>query len=220
MGVKVENIRQGLRTFDTSFFQVPGRTNVYDEHPFKVLFDYGHNPAAVKAMTEFAQRLECSGRRLCVLAAPGDRRDEDIRAIARAAGGAFDHFILRRDDNLRGRESDEVPRMLEAELLAMGVPASHLTVIPDEQASIEAALRMARTGDQLLIFADAVTRSWKQVIYFKPVHEAAGVADGRGARRAPVAAVGVADTTGDALLAGAEVIQDERGVRLARPQDD
>jgi cyanophycin synthetase len=47
MGVKIENIRQGLRTFDTSYFQVPGRTNVFDEHPFKVLFDYGHNPPAV-----------------------------------------------------------------------------------------------------------------------------------------------------------------------------
>src|SRR5262249_61642947 len=32
MGVKIENIRQGLRTFDTSYFQVPGRTNVFDKH--------------------------------------------------------------------------------------------------------------------------------------------------------------------------------------------
>ncbi|HEY1088784.1 MAG TPA: Mur ligase family protein, partial [Archangium sp.] len=59
MGVKIENIRQGLRTFDTSYFQVPGRTNVFDEHPFKVLFDYGHNAPAMKAMNDLAQRLEC-----------------------------------------------------------------------------------------------------------------------------------------------------------------
>jgi cyanophycin synthetase len=216
MGVKVENIRQGLRTFDTTYFQVPGRTNVFDEHPFKVLFDYGHNPAAVKAMTEFAMRLECTGRRICVLAAPGDRRDEDIKAIARAAGGSFDHLILRRDDNLRGRGSDEVPKMMEAELLAMGIPADHLTVIPDEQAAIDAALRMARKGDLLLVFADVISRSWKQIIYFKPERDE-GKAEEKPMRRTQVP---LTEAPADALPAGAELIQDERGVRLARPTDD
>lgn len=217
MGVKIENIRQGLRTFDTSYFQVPGRTNVFDEHPFKVLFDYGHNPPAVKAMADLAQRLECHGKRICVLAAPGDRRDEDIRNIARAVEG-FDHFIVRRDDNPRGRGPDEVPKMLQAELLAMGVPASHITVIPDEQQAIEAGLRMARAGDLLLIFADAVSRSWKQVIYFKPDREAGGAVAPRPPTRAP--SLTTPETSPGGLPEGAELIQDERGVRIARTQDD
>ena len=51
MGLKLEDIRHGLRTFDTTFFQAPGRMNIFDEHPFKVILDYGHNPAAVEAMT-------------------------------------------------------------------------------------------------------------------------------------------------------------------------
>ena len=86
MGCKVDNIRQGLRTFDTTFFQAPGRLNVYDDHPFKVILDYGHNPAAVAAMADLASRLKVTGRRICVLAGPGDRRDEDIRDMARTAG--------------------------------------------------------------------------------------------------------------------------------------
>ena len=141
MGVKVENIRQGLRTFDTSYFQVPGRTNVWDKLPFKVILDYGHNPSAVQAMADLASRLECTGKRVCVLSAPGDRRDEDIRAIARIAGKAFDHIILRRDDDLRGRGSDEIPRMMEAELLASGFPQSAIQVIPDEQTAFDTAHR-------------------------------------------------------------------------------
>ncbi|HRP07307.1 MAG TPA: cyanophycin synthetase, partial [Gemmatimonadales bacterium] len=47
MGIKLETIRQGLRTFDTTFFQAPGRANVFNEHPFKVILDYGHNAHAV-----------------------------------------------------------------------------------------------------------------------------------------------------------------------------
>src|SRR3546814_6001105 len=39
LGIKLDAIRQGLRTFDTTFFQAPGRMNVFEEHPFKVLMD-------------------------------------------------------------------------------------------------------------------------------------------------------------------------------------
>ena len=57
MGMKLESIRHGLQTFDTTFFQAPGRGNVFDEHPFKVILDYGHNAAAMKAMVQFVERL-------------------------------------------------------------------------------------------------------------------------------------------------------------------
>ncbi len=225
MGVRIENIRQGLRTFDTSYFQVPGRTNVWSDLPFKVVLDYGHNAPAVSAMADFAQRLECSGRRICVVAAPGDRRDEDVKNIARAVSRGFDHIIVRRDDDLRGRAPDEVPRMLEAELLACGFPREKLEMIADEQAAIDTALRMARRGDLLLLFADKISRSWKQVIYFKP--ETAGAEPGTSGSAPPPApsgalppALGEGSGLGEGMLEGRAVIQDERGVRLARESDD
>src|SRR6266550_563682 len=68
MGLKLEDIRHGLRTFDTTFFQAPGRMNIYDEHSFKVILDYGHNPTAIQAMCGLVDRLEVTGRRICVLA--------------------------------------------------------------------------------------------------------------------------------------------------------
>jgi cyanophycin synthetase len=221
MGVKVENIRQGLRTFDTSYFQVPGRTNVFDELPFKVILDYGHNPAAVQAMTDLVLRLECNGRRTCVLSAPGDRRDEDIKAIARIAGKAFDRIIVRRDDDLRGRGPEEVPRMMEAELLEAGYPRDNLTVVPDEQAAIQAALESSKRGDLLLIFADKISRSWKQVIYFKPSDDKPGSVPPPAQKSAPLMSLTRGeDVAGEGILDGALVIEDERGVRLAREQDD
>jgi cyanophycin synthetase len=168
MGLKLEDIRHGLRTFDTTFFQAPGRMNIFDEHPFKVILDYGHNPAAVEVMCQLVERLEVTGRRIVVLAAPGDRRDQDIADIGRIAAGYFERYILRRDDHLRGRQPDEVPHLLRDALLAAGVPAEQILVIPDEQAATDTALREAQPGDLLLVFADAITRSWKQVIQFRP----------------------------------------------------
>jgi cyanophycin synthetase len=168
LGIKLDAIRQGLRTFDSTFFQAPGRMNLFDEHPFKVLFDYGHNAPAVAAMADLAQRLDVMGRRIVVLAGPGDRRDEDLIAIAGAVAGRFDHYICRRDDSLRDRKPDEVPRIQAAALRAAGVREEAISIIPDEQEAINAALNMGQPGDLVLIFADALVRSWKQITKFKP----------------------------------------------------
>ena len=92
------------------------------------------------------KRLDVAGRRLVVLAAPGDRRDEDIADIGRIAAGHFDRYICRRDDQLRGRRPDEVPQLLRDALLANGVPAEQILVVPDEQAAVDTALREARAG--------------------------------------------------------------------------
>ena len=89
LDIKLDAIRQGLRTFDSTFYQAPGRMNVYDELPFKVLFDYGHNAHAVAAMADLAQRLDCTGRRIVVLAGPGDRRDPEQQTRAATAPAAL-----------------------------------------------------------------------------------------------------------------------------------
>jgi cyanophycin synthetase len=185
LDVKLDAIRQALRTFDSTFFQAPGRMNVYDEHPFKVIFDYAHNAHAVGAMADLAGRLDVRGRRIVVIAGPGDRRDEDIRAIAHQVAGRFDRYICRRDDSLRGRAEDEIPRMIAATLREHGVAEQAIDIIPDEQAAIDAALRMGEPGDLLLVFADALTRSWKQIIKFKPQVDAPGPRAQPGAAASP-----------------------------------
>src|SRR5215210_4957134 len=216
MGLKLEDIRHGLRTFDTTFFQAPGRMNIYDEHPFKVILDYGHNPAAIEAMCALVDRLETTGRRICVLSAPGDRRDEDVAEVGRIAAGHFDYFICRRDEQLRGRGPDEVPKLLQKALLEHGVAAERISIIPDEAAAVDAALREGRPGDLVLIFADAITRSWKQVIQFRP--DAAALPSERTRISEPeMAMAGVTSSMDDKRR---EFVRDTRGVRIARGEMD
>ena len=222
LGIKLDAIRQGLRTFDSTFFQAPGRMNVFSEHPFKVLFDYGHNAHAVGMMADLAGRLDVSGKRIVVLAGPGDRRDEDLRAIANAVAGLFDHYICRRDDNLRNRAGDEVPRIQAEALRAAGVPPEAISIIPDEQAAIDAALRMGAPGDLLLIFADALARSWKQITKFKTSASSAPAPAASSAPAKP-APPHVPRETGSEPVAEFSIeglIRDERGVRVAPASDD
>jgi cyanophycin synthetase len=218
MSVKLEDIRHGLRTFDTTFFQAPGRMNVFNEHPFKVVFDYGHNAHAVGAMAELAQRLDVTGRRIVVVAGPGDRRDEDLNAIAKAVAGKFDHYICRRDDNLRERAPDEVPRIIATALVADGVLNKQISIIPDEQEAIDAALNMGQAGDLVLIFADALVRSWKQVTKFRP----AGAPEPQVRAPAPPPTPTISETSVEPPpLTNLEgLLRDERGIRLAPEVDD
>jgi cyanophycin synthetase len=214
MGINIEDIRHGLRTFDSTFFQAPGRMNIYNEHPFKVILDYAHNPAAVKAICGLVDRFDVDGRKIVVLAAPGDRRDEDIREIAGIAAGHFDYYICRRDDNPRGRGRDEVAVMLKDKLLQEGINVDAIEVIADEQEATTRALEIASPGDLVLVLGDNVKRTWKQIIYFNSGAHAAG-----SGAKAPVA-VALPETDDFKFDGSVEIISDERGVRIAREEAD
>ena len=183
--------------------------------------------------------MDVKGRRICVLSAPGDRRDEDIRAIGAVAARAnFDHYICRRDDGLRGRGDGDVPEILAAALRDGGVAEEHITIIVDEVQAIDAALRMGRVGDLVLIFADALARGWKQIVNFSPDDAASVMPAPRAARAVPRAAVLEEGPADDASPARASVerevvpvswssrsedlvlLRDTRGVIVARESND
>lgn len=208
-GVDLDNIRHGLRTFDTSYFQAPGRMNVFDEHPFKVILDYGHNPAALGAMAGLAERLDVKGRRIVVLSVPGDRRDLDVVEAAQVLAGKFDHYICKADDDRRHRGEDEIPQMFKAEFLKLGIAEDQISVIPNEEEAVAASLEMAQPEDLLVIFGDNSARCWKQIIYFNvDDEEENGKAHSEGA---PIGAV-----FEEFLDHDLPIVRDGRGVRLAR----
>ena len=168
LGKTLDQVRTGLRTFDTSFFQSPGRMNVFDEHGFRVILDYGHNEAAVGAMVDVVDRLKPRGRKIVGVTCPGDRRDEDAVAIARKVAGHFDTYICHRDDNLRDRGPDEIPMLLRDALIAEGVAPDAIKIIGEEDKALDAALEQAQPDDLVLYFCEAITRCWKQIIHFTP----------------------------------------------------
>jgi cyanophycin synthetase len=83
-------------------------------------------------------------------------------------------------------------------------------------------------GDLVLIFADALTRSWKQVIKFKPEGQAAAAEPAAASRKpAPAAAEseepaadGAAPARDDGALLAAGFVRDERGLRFVGDAGD
>jgi cyanophycin synthetase len=167
MGIGLENVRQGLRTFTADFFQTPGRANFYNELPFRVLLDYAHNAHGMQAMARMIRDLAVNGRRIGVIAAPGDRRDEDIAELAAAAAPAFDLVLIREDDNRRRRPPGQVGELLRRGLISAGFPAERIAPeIYAEEVAVAKALDTARAGDLVVIFGDQIGRVWDQIVAF------------------------------------------------------
>ncbi|MBI3746606.1 MAG: cyanophycin synthetase [Chloroflexi bacterium] len=161
-GAHLHDIRQGLRTFTTSFFQAPGRLNLVEVAGVRVVIDYCHNVDGMRALADFVNRMMVEngtrdGRAIGVIGVPGDRRDEDMSAYGALAAGAFDEIIVREDRNLRGRASGETAaHVLDGVRLARaeGARVQRSQKILDEMTAVRAALRRANPGDLLVMCVD------------------------------------------------------------------
>lgn len=152
-GVDIELIRQGVRTFQMSAEQTPGRMNLFDLKDYKVLIDYAHNPHGFRAVGDFVRNW--SGGKIGVVGGPGDRRDEDLILLGSIAAEIFDRIIIREDQDARGREPGEV-----ADLITKGVYQVNcdLTceIILNEVEATNQALNQAQNNDLVVIFPEKV----------------------------------------------------------------
>ncbi|HEX8680126.1 MAG TPA: cyanophycin synthetase, partial [Chthoniobacterales bacterium] len=165
MRMKAETIRHALGSFSTTFFQNPGRLNVYDEHGFRVVMDYGHNPDALTNMAAMLQQMRKRYKRVIgVLGGTGDRRDEDIMQLGELAGRMVDHLVVKQDENLRGRPSGEAAELIREGARRGGLADSQITVVLPEREAVITALGMAEPRDLVVIFADIINDVWQEII--------------------------------------------------------
>ena len=156
-----EGMCEALSHFVSDAQNVPGRFNVFDYKQAKVIVDFGHNADAVKAIVE-AVNIFPANRRSVVICGTGDRRDEDLRALTRNIGHAFDDVILFEDACQRGRTDGEVIALLREGLQG----ATRVQTIEDvygEFKAIDRALEKLQAGDVCLILIDQIQESMAHV---------------------------------------------------------
>jgi cyanophycin synthetase len=184
-GAHLHDIRQGLRTFSTSFFQAPGRLNLLDVNGVRVVIDYCHNVDGMRQLSDFVNRMMVepqtkagrigapragtrTGRAIGVLGIPGDRRDEDQREYGAIAAGAFDEIIVREDKNLRGRQPGvTASNVVEGIRTARGEGAARATrydKVLEEMAAVRAALRRAVPGDLVVCCVDDAIAVYREAM--------------------------------------------------------
>jgi UDP-N-acetylmuramyl tripeptide synthase len=152
LGIEQDAIRTALRQFGRFPADNPGRANLFDVGGVRVLMDYAHNPHGMSALVEVARKFPAQ-RRLVMLGQAGDRDDEAIRELARAAWAlAPDRVIAKEmDQYLRGRERGEVPQLLADEFRRLGLAERAISKIDQEIDGVRSALEWARNGDLLVL---------------------------------------------------------------------
>ena len=165
-GAPLHDIRQGLRTFSTSYYLSPGRLNEVEVNGVSVIVDYCHNAPGMRALGDFVDRVGETltsthelGKpsRIGVIATAGDRRDEDMRELGQVAAEHFDVVIVREDVALRRRTRGETARLVEEGVraaMANGVRCKQVETELDEIDAVRNAMTRANPGDLVVLCVD------------------------------------------------------------------
>jgi cyanophycin synthetase len=150
----IEEIRQALQTFVPSPETTPGRMNLFQFRNFQVMVDYAHNPAGLQAVGEFIKCMNVTPK-VGIIAGVGDRRDEDIQEMGKLAGCYFDGIIIRLDQDLRGRQSEEIINLLRQGIDSCDA-SRPVTVVPGEAEALAYAIQHATEGSLIVHFTEKV----------------------------------------------------------------
>jgi cyanophycin synthetase len=153
-GVRYDDIRAGLLSFFPSPSMTPGRLNLIRVRGARLLLDYAHNAAAVQGLMEMVRELPAR-RRIGVLAAPGDRRDDDIRALGRMGAG-LDYVIVKEDADRRGRAAGETADLIIQGLHEVGLSSRQIDVVHSELDAIDRAVSLLEPDDIGVVLVDDV----------------------------------------------------------------
>lgn len=167
---KIEDMRLALETFIPSPAQTPGRMNVFHFRNFKLMVDYAHNPAGMRAISKFLEKIDAT-HKVGIIAGVGDRRAEDIICIGEIAAQMFDEIIIRQDKNKRQRSEEEI-----TELLLTGInkhePKRKVNHVKTEADAIAFAIKHAKKGSFITVCSDIVPETLEVVMSYKEKEDA------------------------------------------------
>lgn len=168
-------IGEALGSFRSTFEQNPGRMNLHEEHGFRVILDYAHNPDALRALGRVVSALKPAGQRsICMVSIPGDRREADIREMGEVGAEHFDILVFRETPDNRGRGKGEVMRLMTEGALAAGCAPGRIHEVHEESEAAELCLRLAAPGDIVVLTPTRIEAVWKIIGDFRPQRPSAG----------------------------------------------
>ena len=133
----------------SGFRGVPGRLYraTPEGHPFTVLIDYAHTPAALESLLRTVRGSVRPGTKITVLFGCGGDRDRSKRKKMGAVASALSDFTVVTSDNPRSEDPDAIIKQITAGLDREKPHA----VIRDRRAAIEYCLSQARPGEVIIL---------------------------------------------------------------------
>ena len=168
-GVAPAAIGEALSSFRSTYEQNPGRMNLHEDHGFRVILDYAHNPDALRALGRTVAALKPAGAcSICMISIPGDRREPEIRAMGEVGAEYFDRLVFRESPDNRGRPKGDVMRLMTEGALAAGFDPARIHAVYEEPEAAVAALSLAEPGDVVVLTPTRVDAVWRIIQDFRP----------------------------------------------------
>lgn len=165
LGLSVSQLQQGLACFPG----VPGRMQVVQQTPFRVVVDFAHTGASVQQLL-LALRPQTRGRLILVVGAAGQQDPTRRTGIARVAAELADFTVFTEEDY----RSESLQDILETMAQAARQAGGHFVCIPDRGHAIRHAVEMAESGDTLVLAGKGHERTLergKEVVPWNEVDE-------------------------------------------------
>ncbi len=171
LGISARRITDGLRTFAVDRAANPGRLNLYERDGVFAVVDFAHNEAGLAGLLDVARAVAGKNRLRLAYGTAGDRTDEILHRLGVMAARADDLVICEKRHYLRGRDLDEMNRILRDGAREGGF-RGEIEAHPTELAALQALIRRADRGDVCAVMAH-VERSdlfeWLEREGFGPV---------------------------------------------------
>jgi cyanophycin synthetase len=150
-GTEIESIRSALSKFKAGTELTPGRMNVFDDLPFKIIIDYAHSPDSVKKVCEFVDKQDVSGRKLIAFSGSTERVDLQNRHVASEIAGHFDFYFCKDYQGPDQVERGFIAPFMQQVLIEEGVPEANTTVLTYGKEVIFNILDACEPGDLLVM---------------------------------------------------------------------
>ncbi len=131
----------------SKFSGVPGRMEVLQNTPFRVIVDFAHTPHAIESVLKEVRTT--TKKRLIHVFGSAGLRDHSKRPLMGKASAMYSDVIIMTEEDYRTESLDEI-----IDAVAAGMPKKDRTAmrrIKDRGEAIDEALAMAKPGDTVII---------------------------------------------------------------------
>ena len=143
LGIVDEEIRRGLKSFNPPI----GREDTVYDKDFKVMIDFAHTPNAFEQILKSVRPM-VKGRLIHVFGSAG-LRDQTKRPKMGQISSQYADIIILTSEDPRSESVEKIMNEIESGILRQRL--GQVLRIPDRKEAIEAAIRMARKGDFVII---------------------------------------------------------------------
>ncbi|TSC89765.1 MAG: Uncharacterized protein G01um10143_255 [Parcubacteria group bacterium Gr01-1014_3] len=158
-GIGWDKIHKTLENFKG----VPGRMEIIQTEPFRVIVDYAHTPDSLEKLYRgLSEDKNKTKKLICVLGAAGGGRDKWKRPVMGESAARYCREIFLTNEDPYDEDPEQILADIKSGVLNSKFPISNLHVVLDRREAIHKAIRSAKKGDTVIITGKG-SESWLHI---------------------------------------------------------